>query len=182
MIDYLVLADSQDFYGKLGYKNIETPWTVSKAVSDITRPKDLIPYKLEHNSKCLVGSGEQSFLYMMIKGFLTPGSYQTITPCFRDESFDTMHHKCFMKNELIVTDDVTPRSLGRVMHYALEFFRRYLPDASLDKMGDLSFDIVWKDYELGSYGIRHHDHLSWIYGTGVAEPRLSNVIKISKQQ
>jgi len=36
-----------------------------------------------------------------------------------------------------------------------------------------SYDIEFNGIELGSYGIRECEYLSWIYATGCAEPRLS---------
>lgn len=182
MINYQILADSQKHYLEKGFIKIESPWAVSEAVSAITRPKGLVPYKLEHNGKCLVGSGEQSFLYMMTKGFLPSGRYQTITPCFRDESFDTLHMKYFMKNELIITDSMNDSNLFGLIEDALAFFRKYLKPSEVNfrRCSGGVFDIMWRDeYELGSYGKRKHDQLEWIYGTGVAEPRLSHIIKIA---
>lgn len=43
----------------------------------------------------------------------------------------------------------------------------------------VNFDLMYKGYELGSYGIRRFKNLSqWVYGTGCAEPRLSLIQKI----
>jgi len=121
MIDYGILDMSTKFYEKRNYKRIESPWTVSQYVDDITRPKDKISFQLKHNNKCLVASGEQSFLYLYLKNFLPKGRYQTITPCFRFESFDYLHSKYFMKNELIITDNVNEDELDIVLHDALDF-------------------------------------------------------------
>lgn len=101
MIDYAILADSTKFYGDNGFMRIESPWTVSARVDDITRPKDRIAFQLVHHDKCLVASGEQSFLYLYLKDFLPLGQFQTITPCFRYESFDFLHTKYFMKKPSI---------------------------------------------------------------------------------
>ena len=67
MIDYKNLANSAEFYRQKGYTPIEVPWTVSEYVDDITKPIDRIHYRLEHNSKCLIASGEQGFLYLYLK-------------------------------------------------------------------------------------------------------------------
>jgi hypothetical protein len=40
-----------------------------------------------------------------------------------------------------------------------------------------SYDLVYRGIELGSYGIRKCNFLTWIYGTGVAEPRLTRALK-----
>lgn len=184
MIDYNVIAQSIDYYSNSGFQRIETPWTVSAAIDDITRPADRIHMQLKHNDKCLVASGEQSFLYLYCKDFLPKGKYQTVTPCFRYEAFDGMHTKTFIKNELIITDEVTVDKLSEMIDIAKGFFEQYLPvkvECISDDPNSPSYDIVsLNGHELGSYGIRHCEYLNWIYGTGVAEPRLSRVLQSLK--
>lgn len=192
MIDYQKIADSIKHYESKGFKRIESPWAVSKAISDITRPaekKASNDYVIKHNNKALVASGEQSFLYLNLKNFLPPGMYQTTTPCFRNESFDFTHSKYFMKNELIITDGLLTRErILKIAQDAKEFFEKYLPSEALtiDKVDDNSYDVncrvTYKGeeriIELGSYGIRSCEFLTWIYGTGIAEPRLSRTQKL----
>lgn len=179
MIDYNIIAKSIDYYTQCGYQRIETPWTVSAAIDDITKPVDRIHMQLKHNDKCLVASGEQSFLYLYCKDFLPKGKFQTVTPCFRYEAFDGMHTKNFIKNELIITDDVSTANLNKIVEDAKQFFEQYLPVVVVDT--EEGFDIESENgYELGSYGIRKCEYLTWIYGTGVAEPRLSRVIQSLK--
>lgn len=177
MIDYKILADSIAYYEKLGYKRIEAPWTVSEKADNITRPVDRIPFQLKHNDKCLVASGEQSFLYLMIKGFLPKGKYQTVTPCFRFEPFDPYHSKYFMKNELIITDDVSLDSMMTLLENAMEFYQPYFKTNIKMVQTNEGYDIEVGGHELGSYGIRQHEYLKWVFGTGCAEPRMSNLIK-----
>jgi hypothetical protein len=45
-----------------------------------------------------------------------------------------------------------------------------------DSRSDESYDIECNGVELGSYGVRHFENIDWIYGTGLAEPRLSTVM------
>ena len=45
---------------------------------------------------------------------------------------------------------------------------------------ETGFDIEINGNELGSYGIRSCEFLEWIYGTGCAEPRTSNLIQLFK--
>ena len=175
MIDYSIIDASIKHYENYGFSRIESPWTVTPNVSKITSPKNVSLNIIESKNKCLVGSAEQSFLYLMIKGFINKGLYQSVTPCFREESFDTIHTKYFMKNELIYIGE--ENKLKFIIDTALLFFRQYLPDAVVIKT-EIGFDIVSGDYELGSYGNRQHEYLKWTYGTGVAEPRLSQIIKI----
>ncbi len=179
MIDYKILNDSLEFYEEKGFQRIESPWTVSEFVDNLTKPPDRTSFQLKHNDKCLVASGEQSFLYLYLKGFLPAGQYQTITPCFRYESFDFLHTKYMMKNELIKTDVVNKAELQFIIHLALKFFEKFFPAESLKIVGsDESYDIEVNGIELGSYGIRRCEFLTWIYGTGCAEPRLSSLIKL----
>lgn len=177
MIDYNLLNNSVTFYEKQGFKRIEAPWMVSKAVDEITKPKEALSLEIGYNNKCLVASGEQSFLYLYLKGFLPKGKFQTITPCFRYESFDFLHSKYFMKNELIVTDDVSGENLTKIIDICLDFYRKYIPEAE-PIITDIGWDIQIKGKELGSYGIRECEFLKWIYATGCAEPRMSNLIKL----
>ncbi len=179
MINYDNLHKSTVFYEEKGYKRIESPWTVTEAVINITKPFFVNEYyKIESKQKCLVASAEQSFLYLYLKGFLPHGKFQSITPCFRDEVFDQIHSKYFMKNELIITDKVDKDELLKVLGNAYNFFsdmfpgrERFLKIKTIEL--NKSYDIELNGIELGSYGIRECEYLSWIYATGCAEPRLS---------
>jgi hypothetical protein len=177
MIDYNLIQKSIHFYEERGFKRVESPWTVSKQIDDITRPEDTAPFVLRHNGKCLVASGEQSFLYLYLKGFLPKGEFQTVTPCFRFESFDFLHTKYFIKNELIKTDKVDNLELHRITDIALSFYKKLIPNAEIITT-DSGFDIEVNGNELGSYGIRECEFLKWIYATGCAEPRTSNLINL----
>lgn len=177
MIDYKILGDSIDYYQQRGFVRIESPWLVPQYVDNITKPKDVDSFQLRNNGKCLVASGEQSFLYMYLKEFLPMGQFQTITPCFRQDRYDMFHSKYFMKNELIKTDVVNASEMLKLVEIAFDFFRKYLPDARVE-MTDVGYDIMHGPHELGSYGIRTCEFLTWIFGTGCAEPRLSKVIKL----
>jgi len=196
MIDYQNIADSIKHYENNGYQRIESPWTVTKAIGDITKPPSVaIDFEILGKSKVLVASGEQSFLYLYLKGFLPKGRFQTVTPCFREEIFDQIHSKYFIKNELIVTDEVNEKELFNVVQCAFKFFMtRFEEEIKSNPLGalhvreyksdknELCYDIEYcykqKFIELGSYGIRRCEYLSWIYGTGCAEPRLSYCQKL----
>jgi hypothetical protein len=186
MIDYSIIDASIKHYAALGFARIESPWTVTKAVSDITRPPNAKEFALKHeDGKVLVASGEQSFLYLYLKGFLPKGRFQTVTPCFRHESFDGLHTKYFIKNELIITDKTTRSALDEVIENALDFFSKFFPRKGLRIITGPrhSFDIVYGEegyigeVELGSYGVRRCEFLTWIYATGCAEPRTSATMK-----
>lgn len=184
MINYKNIQDSIEFYEKLGFKRVESPWTVTKAISDITKPVfgpgETIPdFTIKEKNKVLVASGEQSFLYLYNKGFLPKGQFQTVTPCFREDSFDSFHTKYFIKNELIKTDNVDEYSLEYVIGVTFDFFKTKLGNEVTIQtiVPGKEYDIVYDGIELGSYGIRSCDFLSWVYATGVAEPRLSRVME-----
>lgn len=177
MIDYHLLSESISYYENHNFKRIEVPWTVSEYVDNITKPKDVISFQLKHNNKCLVASGEQSFLYLYLKEFLPKGQFQTTTPCYRYESFDFTHSKYFMKNELIKTDITNTSELNKIVDICSKFFKKYLPNLDIIDT-DTGYDIMYKEYELGSYGIRECEFLKWIYATGCAEPRFYKIIKI----
>lgn len=193
MIDYKNISDSIDFYKTKGFVRVESPWTVTPEISNITKPEEAgVEWKIEHNGKVLVASAEQSFLYLYLKEFLPFGSFQSVTPCFRFENFDQLHTKYFIKNELIVTgNEVRQSKLIEIMKNATEFFKSKLSDKKITVVETkprntssmkeyMSYDIVVEingdQIELGSYGIRECSYLKWIYGTGCAEPRLSSII------
>lgn len=183
MIDYRKLADSVEFFEKMGFVRMEAPWWVSREILNITTPPDVKDiYFLENNRKCLVASGEQSFLYTAAKGRLPKGKFQTVTPCFRDESIGILSKKCFMKNELIITDRVDEKQMLALVEMAFDFFLTQVPNRELLKREktDIGIDITYDGIEVGSYGIRSCEFLDWIYGTGCAEPRLTRAIRISK--
>lgn len=182
MINYEIISESIRFYKAKGYSRVETPWTVPNEIMSITYPleKDKNPFYLPGKDKSLVASGEQSFLSQYNKGFLPLGKFQTVTPCFRNETFDETHTKYFIKNELIITGvEDTEEELQKIIKDAYGFFSRFLLSEKLSviKNGDFSYDIFYYDVEIGSYGYRECSFLKWIYGTGVAEPRFSRSMR-----
>lgn len=178
MIDYKLINDSIVYYEDIGFKRIETPWLVTEAVDSITRPKEVEPFVVQAKKKNLIASGEQGFLYLYLKEYLPKGSFQTTTPCFRNDSFDFTHSKYFIKNELIKTDKVDKYSLEILVANAECFFNTLFPIKTHVLTTDDGFDIMLDDVELGSYGIRECEFLKWIYGTACAEPRTSKLIKL----
>lgn len=186
MINYQNIANSVDFYTRQGFTYIEVPWLVSRKTSEITKPPHIEDYLVHYDNKekTLVASGEQGFLYLANKGYLPRGYYQTVSPCFRRDTFDDYHQKCFMKNELIYThllpeDDAV--ILNRLIETALLNFNKLAEgDYSILQTGEQEFDITFKGVEIGSYGIRKCAFLRWAYGTGIAEPRFSRVHNYGK--
>lgn len=195
MIDYNKISNSISFYEKNRYTRIETPWLVPQNILNITKPIGASQFYIPEINKCLVASAEQSFLTSIIKGRIPRGRYQSVTPCFRNDENDILHHKYFIKNELIQIvnpekDEVTSEELlmlDDMIDVCKQFFSTYISSNKLHivetKNDDLtlkSFDIICNEIELGSYGVRKYLNVKWIYGTGCAEPRLTTVCEIIK--
>lgn len=199
-IDYSKISSATSFYSDHGYNRIEVPWWVTSDIANITKPGHISEsnnYRLSVNGKCLIASGEQSFLYLANKGQLLPGRYQTITPCFRNEEYDQYHSKHFMKLELINLLEngtrVNQEMVIDIANTAFKFFQTHMP-LHVDKLSIVETDdidpigVCWTrqldimmkindEYvELGSYGARSTSFAQWIYGTGIAEPRFSKVL------
>lgn len=154
--------------------------------------------------KALLASGEQGFLYLANKGQLPLGKYQTVTPCFRDEPYDRYHSKQFMKLELIrlmpSQYDITQWQVVGMASFAQRVFgavaRAIARDTNFNPKlkiietgvsdpiqvdGTRQLDVVMvlpdkREIELGSYGARRTSFATWIYGTGLAEPRFSRTL------
>lgn len=180
LINYKNLYESILHYEKFFFERIESPWMITSDISNITRPHFATDYQIHRGlrtDKVLVASGEQSFLYLYNKGYLPKGKFQTITPCFRDEVISKTQFKYFMKNELIITDTVSTDQLDAVISICLSFFKTILnvkeSELSVIKYSENTYDIMYENIELGSYGIRECEFLKWIFATGCAEPRLS---------
>lgn len=178
-IDYAKIGAAQAYYSNLGYQECAVPWILSFEPYNATRP----PNRKEFY--CLDGylnaSGEQSFLELMIQGIPLTKHY-CVTPCFRDEPIiDATHHRSFMKLELINTD-ATLENLQAMISDAVTFFSNYIPVVVIPTNSEqTAFDIVDKHntIELGSYGIRTYQGHTWIYGTGIALPRLDTIIQLT---
>ena len=207
-INYERIVKFRDFYINHGYKYIEGPWMVPTDICNITKP-DLQPsneglFSLSYNSKSLIASGEQGFLDLMRNGNISPGKYQTITPCFRNDRIDRLHQQTFMKLELIniLREDQIPtdQMVYDILNDAKKIIlmdlqqkdvllvdnfddndRYSLYEADVPDIRKLDIYMNTNDnhpIELGSYGARTSPFGTWIYGTGLAEPRFSTAKKI----
>lgn len=180
MINYQFVVEALEWYEKQTFKQIEVPWLVSREAIDVTRPKSARPF--ETPLGCVVASGEQSFIQMMMDGKLKAGNYCCATPCFRDEPVvDDLHRTSFFKLELISAwPNQEQQALKDMIHCALCFHLNYLRARVLKT--EEGYDIVCQGIELGSYGIRKHGNLRWVYGTGVALPRMSMAMKLNQDK
>jgi hypothetical protein len=181
IINYRRFIEALDHYENLGYTYTDVDWTVYPDISVHTKPEHHKDFFVE--DKVLVASGEQSFLQKIEDEDLPKGRYCAITPCFRDDIEDSLHGKYFMKLELIETKDVNGVILHSMVTDAFNFFKNYI-NCKIVKNYDGSIDIVGmvkdKECELGSYGIRTFKDNAYIYGTGLAEPRLGKLIELCK--
>lgn len=172
-IDYRLLGEALEFYDKKGYAYREVPWVVSHEAMAVTLPPGAEATHTQYGD--LVGSAEQGFIELMIRGEQV-GTSCAITPCFRLENqYDSLHHGYFMKLELY-EPDASKQNLDRVIADALEFFSCHCLSRVV-QTGESMYDIVdGNEVELGSYGFREASGNHFIYGTGVALPRLSTAI------
>jgi hypothetical protein len=175
--DWSVIGDAMKFYESKGYSPCELPWVAKSETIDLTCPDRR--YVITSSIGDLVGSAEQSFIERDRYGGLPPGKYVSCTPCFRNEDeVNWMRQKTFMKVELYDNANVTLSNLLSVISDAVAFFSTQIPSKFLEVVQTPEgYDICCMQIELGSYGIREFpEHgLTWLYGTGVAEPRFSSL-------
>jgi len=171
------MADAIAHYEKHGFQYLESPWAVSFPVVRITAPNDECVFGFS-SGLALVGSGEQSLLALIESGTIVePGKYQTTTPCFRNEKEDKLHRKYFLKNELMAFRPSDPEAeLGSILNLCVDYLSGSASGAKVEivrseRPGE--YDINVNGIEVGSYGIKTHRDYAWVYGTGIAEPRMS---------
>lgn len=179
MIDYHKISDAIDCYAVHGYVYRDVPWLLDKQSVQLAAPEGVRQF--ETFMGCLPASGEQSFYHQMTLGLLAKGRWQTVTPCFRDEPVtNNLTRTHFLKLELIDVDpDDVDWSLDIMVDTAYKLMYRLGVETTRMVQPDGSIDLVSLDgVELGSYGVRHIDGYSWVYGTGLAEPRFSRVCEV----
>ena len=168
------------FFSSEKYRLIDVPFIVDVDVSALTKPsfvKDI--YHSE--DKVYVGSGEQSFLQLLKEDKIQCGKYMCITPCMRDENvLDDIHYKMFMKLELIhilKSTDNPYKKLEEMFSMNVYINSNHLPDLTWDEItkDKTDVDIYSNGIEIGSYGIRQAYGVNYIYGTGMALPRFTNI-------
>lgn len=208
MIDYEKIASAVDHYKGYGYQYLDVPWMVREDSIRITLPDNRESFRVSGHASGkqyghLVASGEQSLLE--IRGDLSEHQkYLCVTPCFRDEHrADPLHKRYFLKVELM---EVVPHDLikgqfsfnvleayaapkvKRMMYEASRFLMAYVPTSEVPMLAEpnsiCAFDLQCEEFELGSYGVRWTKDFdfAWIYGTGCAEPRLSQVQAIWQER
>ena len=174
-VNWAKIGEAVEWYKSIGYEYLEVPWIVGDEAYKGTAPPWVEDYKTLGGN--LVASGEQSFMQMLAEGKKI-GKAVCCTPCFRADGNDEYHKQYFVKVELINTD-VTDENLKSMIWDARYFLESRYPlfNCGLVKFFDGTYDLTGMvlGTELGSYGIREWQGHKWIYGTGLAEPRASQV-------
>lgn len=180
-VNWHLLSEAVTFYAREGqFSLIDVPWAVPKEDVMITCPSEDAALTVPELGS-LVGSAEQSFVSLSRRGQLKPGRWMAITPCFRKEPvLDDLHLPYFMKLELF-DSSLSDRMPFLEMTYLAQRFFLEVGEApeELLKIGktEEGTDLVLNDIEIGSYGSREYENVSWNYGTGLAEPRFSTALE-----
>lgn len=179
-IDWGRIGRSIEFYsGSHGhYRYVEAPWIVDEKYTQVTYPHGHA-FKTSYGD--LVGSAEQGLLALSAEGKIPDSSvrqrYVACGPCFRDhQPDDKFHNPYFMKVELYLPHMVE-WNVGILIKSAAQFFASEgaIPEIVKTEEG---WDIYVAGIEVGSYGFREvYDHM-WVYGTGLAEPRFSQALRL----
>ena len=186
LINYDILHKAIKYFGKHGFQQIEVPWRVSKEAIEGTFNSD---NSFTTEDKFLIGSAEQGFLELKLKNKLHHNQLMSVSPCFRNETEDYFHQQEFLKLELIYFSN-HPINQEDIQYIA---FRRFVINFIIKKLkikyGEIvimqtkdkssiwSEDILINGIEYGSYGIRKFQDSYYVYGTGVALPRVSKIIE-----
>lgn len=179
-INWRLLSDALAHYGGRGYQYVEAKWIEEQRFVDFTAPSREFVMSVEGHGD-LVGSAEQSLVAMTARGEIGPGWYMACTPCFRNETWpDDLHHFYFMKVELFRNIQVGTVAADDILETAMEFFTRNVPEEFRNRLSveftPQGCDITLGGIEIGSYGHRSVNGISWVYGTGLAEPRFSTAL------
>lgn len=154
-------------YKKRGYVPIQLPYYASNAAIDITIPKDRVslPHGLDNG---YVGSAEQSFIDRILQKAPLRGCFMAFTPCYRDEEeISTVTQLIFSKLELYSTK----KSPTDICTDVISFIgTHYNKEINIVKT-DIGIDLVYNDVEIGSFGDRTINGITYCYGTGITFPR-----------
>lgn len=187
-IDWQKLLAAVGYYGTIGYKMVEVPWTVPREFMMATCPAER--WIVTSNIGDLIGSAEQGFIYLDHTGKLPKGKWMALTPCFRVEdnlSVDPPRQNYFVKLELYDNSGDDPFATLEKMIWNVENAHNgalhvenrvsgvYFPSLRREEV-DGGTDLIFAGVEIGSFGIRSFEHVNWVFGTGMAEPRFSSTI------
>lgn len=185
MINWTELVQSANYYGTIGYTMVDVPWVVSRKIAMATCPSE--DFLVTSNLGELVGSAEQGFLQLDHDGLLGEGKFMAISPCFRvEEVLDDLHQNYFAKLELYVNEGElfgamekmaeSARTSARGQFHRMSMAQGVILPVPILEETDAGFDLTAGGIELGSFGVRTFEDVSWAFGTGHAEPRMSSTI------
>lgn len=186
IIDYSLLSKAIKYFSKKGFKQIETPWRVSKQAIEGTFNSS---ESFKADDKFLVGSAEQGFLELQLQDKLKGTQFMSVSPCFRNDIEDYYHQQEFMKLELIyfsnyeiIKEEIQYQIIKRfVLNFIIKKLKIKTSYIAIletkDNNSIYSEDILINGIEYGSYGIRQFKDKYYIYGTGIALPRASKILK-----
>lgn len=174
-----VISDAHSWWGRW-FKDKRVPGLVDPDVMAHTCPPGVHDDRLYGaGTDTVVASAEQSFIQLDKDGELVPGSWMALTPCYRDEPvLDEVHLPVFLKLELIRLSEESnfyskPDALWLANEMRRFFSEFYGMNTSVLETPD-GYDVMYDDLELGSFGVRKTmTGKSYVYGTGLAEPRAS---------
>lgn len=179
-----------------GFKYIDVPWIIPKIYTKATCKNRDDVFVTQYGD--LVGSAEQSFIYLASENKIDINNekYCSISPCFRNEKITSKTtRKNFMKLELIhfifLEKEQIKKRVFKLIELVKKFYQFHFDLCCSIIETDEGFDLCYDNFgkskilELGSYGYREvcfHDEkrISWIYGTGIAEPRFSIALKMKE--
>lgn len=190
MIDYELLNKALKYYAKVGFKKIEVPWRVSAEAINSTFNSNL---SFKSDDKFLIGSAEQGFLELYLQNKIISNQLMSVSPCFRNEQEDDLHQQEFIKLELIFFSNHKIDKMDTSYNIFKEFVLSFIIEKIKIRITDIvvlrtndsnslySEDILINGIEYGSYGIRQFQDMYYIYGTGIALPRASKILKSIKE-
>jgi hypothetical protein len=167
-MNYRRLALAQEFYSNSGYIETTVPWKI---------PAKYCKLVSGHN-KTMIGSAEQSLVYLYLTRQIGDGYFFAVSPCFRyEDKLDKYHQHEFMKLEIICLGYFRQDDL---IEDALAFFKTQTNQNLEVIKTEIGFDINLNGIEIGSYGCKSVKGLEYTYGTGIALPRFDLALDIHK--
>lgn len=176
-INWLLLAQAQNYYVEHGFLYCEVPYLIPEQYGALTKPHNDQSFVLNNHlfaeqAHELVGSAEQGFIYLLATNQLKGDKLITVTPCFRTENYGMLHLPWFMKCELFHLSN-SLEDCQKMIKIAYDFYFKHCQARHLEivQTDQESWDINLNGIEIASFGLRHLEFGNFIYGTGLALPR-----------
>lgn len=186
MIDYVLLGEVMEYYKSIGYEEIDVPWLINEKYDLLTRPNNKNSCIIDNDGRHFVASAEQGFLSICLtNGMKYNKVFVSCTPCIRlNDCDDNYHQETFMKIELSAvsdTEELAQNIVKNILINTKALFNNitnkkvYIEKIEF-KPSICHFDLMIDGIEVGSYGYREIDGCYYVFGTGLALPRLSKFI------